>query len=327
MRYYTINIIRPAQPAANGRPAEAARTLRRYTTQTASGLIEPNALDIEVDINVTEFATPFGASYVRIYGIDQKTISQSNDFNLARIEVFGGMQRGLPLSNPRQAALLAAGTIQQAFGNWVGTEQTLDLIFTAGDTRPDQIINGVIDWKRGTWLGDAIRSTLKQAFPQYTATINISRNLVLTQDQPGAYGSLLQFARFCQQVSRGIIGKPDYRGVQILLKEREFIVQDGSTQASAKVISFVDLVGQITWLAASTVSIMTVMRGDIQAGDFVKLPPGPALTTPASQSQVRARDPFSGVFQINNARHTGRFRGEGGTAWVTVFQATGPIRG
>lgn len=326
MRYYLININRPARAATGGRPAVPAGNLRTFRTQGATGGVLPNALEVDFDIPVTDFATPMGGGYVRIYGVDLETIAQASDFNLMEIEVYGGMQRGLPLAKPQQAGLLVAGTIQQAFGNWTGTDMTLELIFTAGNTKPETPVNLTIDWKAGQLLADAIRATLRTAFPGYTATINISDRLKLPHDQPGFYGTPLQFARYIQEVSRGIIRDEGYPGVRIFLKEREFIIQDATTRTTPRSIEFNDLVGQITWLAADRLSITTVMRGDLQTGDFIRLPPDlsllQTLTTQASQSQARARDAFAGVFQIDNARHTGRFRGSSGLSWVTTFQAT-----
>lgn len=338
MRYYRIDITRPATPAVPARaatattqatpatPAQPEAELRSYRTQGPTGLVLPNALDVSFDIPVTDFATPMSGAFVRVFGIDLQTITQASDFNLMDIKVYGGMQRGLPLARPAQAALLAAGTIQQSVGNWVGTEMTLDLYFTSGKTKPETPVNLTINWRAGMLMADAIRDTLLTAFPGYTALINISPRLRLPQDQPGYYENLLQFARFCKNVSLGIIRDAGYPGVRVTLKERQFIVQDASTRRAPKTIDFTDLVGQITWLSANRVSITTVMRGDIEAGDFVSLPPaGQTFSLPQSQSQARARDPFAGVFQIDNARHTGQFRGESGTNWVTTFQANGPL--
>jgi len=326
MRYYLIRISRAAKAAAGNRPAVPAADLRTYRAQSLTGQVLPNALDVELDIPVTDFATPMGGGSVRIYGIDLQTMIQASDFNNMDLEVYGGMQKGLPLAKPAQAGLLMKGVIQQAFGNWIGTDMTLDLIYTAGDTKPETQVNLTIDWKAGQLLADAIRSTLRTAFPDYTASINISPRLVLQYDQPGFYGTPYQFARFIREVSRGIIREQRYPGVRILLRDRQFIIQDATTVSTPARIDFNDLVGQITWLAADRLSITTVMRGDLQPGDFVRLPPNlsvlQSITTPASQSQVRARDAFAGVFQIDNARHTGRFRGSSGQSWVTTFQVT-----
>jgi hypothetical protein len=203
---------------------------------------------------------------------------------------------------------------------------TLDLIYTAGSTKPDTLVNLTIDWKAGQHMADAIRATLRSAFPDFTATINISPRLVLPQDQPGFYGTPYQFARYIREISRSIIRDPGYPGVRILVRDRQFVIQDATTRTAPAVIEFNDLVGQITWLSANKLSIITVMRGDLQPGDFIRLPPRlsllQTLTTAQSQSQARAQDAFAGVFQIDNARHTGRFRGAGGLSWVTTFQVT-----
>lgn len=330
MRYYLINLRRPARAAAGNQPAVPAAVLGSYRTQNPLGQVLPNALDVDFDIPVSDFATPMSGGYVRIYGVDLGTLIQASDFNLKEIEVYGGMQRGLPLAKAQQAGLLMAGTIQQAFGNWVGTEMTLDLIYTAGTTQPETPVNLTIDWRAGQLLADAIRATLRSAFPGYTASINISPRLVLQHDQPGFYGTPYQFARYIREVSRSIIRDEGYPGVRILLRDRKFVIQDATTRTTPARIDFNDLVGQITWLSANTLSITTVMRADLQTGDFLLLPANlsvlQTLTTPQSQSQARAKDPFAGVFQINNVRHTGRFRGSGGQSWVSTFQVSGPIR-
>lgn len=318
MRYYTIVIREP------GSTGDTAGVIRRFTSWNGRRT-DPGALDIEMDVPVTFFATPYGAPFVRVWGVDLKTLSGAQNFNLKAIEVYGGMQKGLPLAISGQRGLLCAGTIQQAFGNWVGTQMTLDLVFTAGDKPADQVINLTIDWKSGTKLADAIRSTLSTAFPGYGAEINIDDRLVLPSDQPGFYGTMLQFATYVREVSLGIVRDPNYSGVNILLQEKTFVVQDGTRRTQPKEILFTDLIGQITWLTSRSVSIMTVMRADLQSGAFVKLPPGFAITTPQSMSQARPEEPFAGVFQVTAGRHVGRFRQADATSWVSVFEALGPL--
>jgi hypothetical protein len=314
VRYYTILIKEPGTD----------NVARKFTSFNGTRS-DPGALDVELDIPVTFFATPFGAPFVRVWGIDLQTLSQAANFNQKTIEVYGGMQKGLPLAIAGQNGLLAAGIIQQAFGNWVGVNMTLDLVFTAGDKVASQPINLTINWRAGTPLAQALDDTLRTAFPGYSREINIDSRLVLPADQPGFYGTMYQFSSYVNEVSRGILRDATYRGVSILLKEKTFTITDGSRRTTPREILFTDLVGQITWLTSASVSIMTIMRADLQAGDFVKLPPGLTTTTAQSMSQARVENPFSGVFQITSVRHTGRFRLAEGTAWVTVFEAAGPF--
>lgn len=317
MRYYTIKITE-VDAAPNATP------LQEYSSYP-NGIRQPNAMDIEMDIPVAFYAEPRGGAFVRVWGIDIKTLTQASNFNGKAIEVYGGMQKGLPLAKPRQSGLLASGIIQQAFGNWIGTDMTMDLVFTAGNTRQDVPINLTIDWKAGTKLSVALENTLRAAFPTYQREINIDDKLVLPNDQPGFYGTMLQFARYVADVSRSIITAPDYRGVQILLKEKKFIVLDGSRKTDPRDIDFTDLVGQITWLTSASVSITTTMRADLQAGDYVRLPPFLGITGPQSMSQARMTQTFKGVWQITSTRHVGRFRFPNATSWVTVLEAAGPI--
>lgn len=315
MRYYSIKIVNPV----------SKKVLRTYTS-FVDNANDPGALDVEFDVPVTYYAIPsgnMGGQYVRVWGVSLADISQASDFNGMNIEIYGGMQKGLPLAKPQQAGLLATGIIQQAFGNWIGLDMTLDLVFTAGNASPDSQSNLTVQWKAGTPLSSAIDNTLRAAFPTFSRSINISPKLVLNHDEPGFYGTLVQFANYVNAVSQSILGGT-YRGVNVLIRESQFIVNDGTTKTTPRVIDFTDLVGQITWRSSATVSITCVMRADIQVGDYVKLPPGLATTTAQSYSQYRSKSAFQGVFQINSVRHVGRLRNPNGNAWVTVFEASGP---
>ncbi len=115
MRSYDILITQPSTGAL----------VQRFTSRDASGRAIPGALNIEWDIPVAPFATPMGAAWVRVWGVSLAQISQSSDLNGMNIQVFGGMQKGLPLANPMQYGLLVQGQIFQAFGNWIDTNQTL----------------------------------------------------------------------------------------------------------------------------------------------------------------------------------------------------------
>ncbi|MFA9204842.1 MAG: hypothetical protein ACEQSH_00140 [Bacteroidia bacterium] len=321
MRYYRIVIEEP----------EGGKVLREWTTIRA-GYTDPAAPDIELDIPVTAYATPQSGAMVRVYGIPMTDVVQGSNFNAKRITVYGGMSKGLPLAIPSQQGLLATGIIQQAFGNWIAPDQTLDIYFTAGSVPQNRNVNLTINWRAGQLLADAIRSTLRTGFPDYPAPrVSISPRLVLPRDQPGFYGTLIQFAVFLKQLSISIINPdldhpavPGYTGVDVLLQDRQFIVDDGTTPQTPKPILFTDIIGQITWLSAFQVQMICVMRADRQTGTYITLPASrtPRITTAQSQSQSRPETVWNGVFQIKNVRHTGRFRMPAGTSWVTTIDAS-----
>lgn len=310
MRYYKIAIKNPTTGAE----------VKTYTSFVNDKTV-PGALNIELDIPVVAFAQPMGAGIVRVWGISLQEIGQASNLNGMAISVYGGMQKGLPLANPAQAGLLVQGFVFQAFGNWIGLDQTLDLIIQPNSGTIAQPKNIVIDWKKGTPLAGAIASTLSTAFPGYQQKINISPKLVLSQDEPGFYSTMAQFAQYVKDVSKSIAGGT-YQGVDILLTETTFTVDDGSTQTSPTQIQFQDMIGQPTWLDSVTVQTKFVMRADLKVMDYIKFPP--ALVTSAAESVsplINAKATFQGTFQINQIRHVGNFRQADAASWITTVDA------
>lgn len=296
-----------------------------YDSQV-SGSNNPGALNIELDIPLVSYDQPTGAALVRIWGIPLSEISQAANNNNKNIRVFAGFGKGLPLANPSQYGLILQGYIFQAYGNWVGTAQTMDLLVLAGTAPATQgtPVNLSLDWKASTVFADAIRTTLNTAFPGYTVDVNISPNLKFSGDLPGYYQNLNQFATYVRQVSRGIINDPSYPGVSIILQDKKFIVFDG-TQTSGQVtrtIDFKDLIGQPTWINAPLIQFKTALRADLKVGDNVTLPRTQVTNSAAAQtSLVNQAVSFQGTFQVSVMRHVGIFRQADAAAWVTVFDA------
>jgi hypothetical protein len=325
MRYYTIIISDP----------QSGKEFQRYSSfqngQTLAG-----ALDIEFDIPVVPFAAPMGVPYVRVWGIPLAQISQSNNLVGKRIQVFGGMQKGLPLANPNQNGLLVQGFIQQALGNWVGNDMTLDMFIAtaatpanlalndSADSALDDVVpNIVLNWKANTPLAQAIEDTLTTAYPGFSVDIAISDDLVRAEDQWGFYSSLTEFSQWVKMTSLDIVGD-NYAGVDITVRDKVFVVRDGTTETPPKLIAFQDLVGQPTWIDSPFINIKLVMRADLQVWDFIKLPEKGvlAVTTPQAVSQFRNLPTFKGVFFISRVRHVGHYRQPTAESWVTVVDAS-----
>lgn len=314
MRYYKIELS----------DASSGEVKSSYTSFDGSNT-NPNALDIELDLSVVPFATPTADSYARVWGIPLQTIAQASDFNNMGIAIYGGMQRGLPLAKPQQSGLLVKGYVLQAFGNWIGVDQTLDLRIAAGTGpkgtgSPGKPQNLVLNWKKGTQLSAAIQQTLNASFPEFTINININQKLVLGNDEVGYFQDLVQFAQYVKATSLNIIGG-NYQGVDILITQSSISVYDGTSQTSPKQIAFTDLIGQPTWIDSPSIQIKCVMRADLTVQDFIKLPPGQVTTTPQSLSQFRNNSVFQGVFQISEIRHVGHFRQSDAASWVSIITA------
>lgn len=310
MRYYRIELTNPTSGAA----------LKTYTSFVNNQTL-PGALDIELDIPVVPFALPDGEGYIKIWGVSLAEISQASDLNGAAIKVYAGMQAGLPLANPKQAGLIAQGYVLQAFGNWINTEMSLDFILTASPTKVTPV-NIVFDWKKGTPLSTAITNTLSTAYPDFsTPVVSINPNLVLKNDEPGAYQNLVQLAKYIKQKSASIVGG-DYPGVDIRLTEKTFYVYDGTTEKKPTQIAFRDIIGQPTWIGPTSVQVKCVMRADIQVLDYIKFPAAQVTATQQPLAQlVNQKLTFQGTFRVTKTRHVGHARQADAASWVTVIDA------
>lgn len=303
-------------------------TAARFTNQV-NGVYDPGALMVEFDIPAVPFAAPMGLASVVIWGVSLAQVEQASDFNGAPISVYGGMQKGLPLATAdvQQQGLLVQGSIFQAFGNWMGVNQTLNLVIQGGPTTgtgtQDQPANLAFKWKKGTELSDMVTQTLNQAYPGIQVNSNVSSGLILPADETGYYQTLTQFAQYVKNVSQAIKGD-NYAGVDIVITENSFNIFDGTSQSSPNQLAFQDLIGQPTWLNSSMVQFNTVMRADLQLGDAIKFPPLAAFqttTTQQSQSQARSKVAFNGTWNLSMVRHIGNSRASEANQWITTFQA------
>ena len=313
MRYYDINI--------EGGP--------HYSSKG-----NPNALNVEIDINIFD-ADLFGGATAVVWGISLQDISQATQLANKNVTVMGGMQQGLPLANAQapEAGSLLKGYILQAFGNWVGTEMWLTLIMIHVDaptTPPPPNApnppprNIVLNWTKGTMLKTALQTALMTAFPKQQLSINISDKLVAPQDNVGFYPTLRELNDYLRDVSQQIMtGQSKYQGVGCCLQQGALTVHDGTSKPSPKMIQFTDLVGQPTWIEFQIIQIKVVMRGDLKVDDYITLPPTPVVSTAAAQAGGTQPLTFSGTFNIKTIRHVGNFRAPDGQAWVTIIDAQG----
>jgi hypothetical protein len=301
-------------------------------TSFANGQTIPGALDIEFDFPVYPFATPQGQSLIRVWGIGLGMIGQSANLNFQNFKFYAGMKPGLPLATAAapQAGLIAQGKIFQAFGNWQGVNQTLDLIVNPGAAGVNQDIH--FKWAANSPLSGAIKTMLAQAFPQYpNPTINIGDSLRLPNDEDGHYKNLAQLADYLQQISSKV-GVPiygeNYPGVQITIVGNTINVYDGTKKPKVTAIAFRDLIGQPTWISALLVSFKTVLRADIAVGGQVEMPQGItspfALTSAAAavpNAPASSRTAFQGNFVVKEVHHFARYRQPDGDSWATAFTA------
>lgn len=339
MRYYGIKILDEdgqllVYNSRTGRFDTQGADATGFTyTSYANGQTIPGALDIELDIMAYPFGIPGGAgnSWVRVWGVSIGEIGQASDLTGKNIEVYGGMQKGLPLATAafenNQTGLLAQGIIFPAFGNWIGTDMTLDLVMvpdpqTGTNSTP---VNIVVEWAAGTPLAGALRNTLETALPGYEIEMRISDDLVLNNDETAYYRDLMQFAQWVKALSKNIIGGTTYPGVDIGILSTTVLVFDQTTEVEPKQVRFNDMVGQPTWVDAGVIQLTAMMRADIKLGDWIRMPSSvqPVISAPPA-ALVNYKSAFEGVFHVQSVRHTGHYRNPDATAWATLIDAVTP---
>jgi hypothetical protein len=334
MRYYSIEITDPN----SGKPILGAdgKAFGPYSS-FVNGKNVPGALNVEFDMPINSFDQPTTATFVKIWGVPLTTIGQAANFNGADIKIYGGMQKGLPLANPKQSGLLLESVIQQAYGNWQGIEQSLDFQVFGNYGSALSNANLIFNWQKGQQMGDAITQTLSNAFPGYSINVAVNQNLIISESQTAYFQTVGQFAQYVQSTSQNVatasysgialdfssqplIGQY-YSGIRIIPTQNGFNVIDGTTPTTPKQIEFTDLIGQPTWLNIATINFKNVMRADLAVGDYVKMPVTPQITTAQSFSRYRDRATFQGTFIVTSIRHIGHFKQKSADSWVTIVDA------
>lgn len=335
MRYYRIEITDPADGKIFvpnvGRPGFSKQDRAQYpwsycslnagATVTSIGGNNPGALCVEMDIAVGLMHLPIQNAWIRVHGISVAEISQSANLNGLNIAVYGGMSKGLPLANPAQSGPLVKGQIAPSFGNWVATNQTLEMTIIVGGSSPssnqssgnpstantvpvastnETPSNIVWQWRQGQNFTEAVVNTLSVAYPKYQIVGAVLPNLQWSSASAdtGFFATLQQFAQYLNILSLKVIGAaiPDpskYPGVSVTLQGNQITIGDGSSVTAPKQIQYIDLVGLPTQTGNNLVQITCRMRADINAGDFIRLPDAFAVSpvglgrlTPGSQSQM-----------------------------------------
>lgn len=309
MRYYLIVITNPV----------TNKELIRFSTQNEDNSNNLQALQIEFDLLIYQLHDVSGGSTLKINGIGINQVGQSAQYNGMFIQIYLGMSAGFPLSNPKQAGLVLEGTIQRCYGNWQGTQQDINFIIQAPSGTQNTPKNIILNWKKGSELSVAINNALSTAFPDYSINIQISPNMILSNDEQGFYQTTTQFARYIKAVSQKIINTPDYQGVTMTIGNKLFNVFDGTSSKTPLAISFNDMIGQPIWSSLNQIQFRTVLRADINVSDFVQLPKSIATNTPQGFSEFRDQSIFQGTFQVDSVRHVGNSRGLSGSDWITIL--------
>ena len=319
MRYYEIVISPSAQSTVSFKPIT-------FSTLTKAKTDNGSALSVEIDIFQSPYHQPTQNGYIKIRGVDFADLNQSANFNNARIQVAVGMTKGLPYAQPDQAGLIIDGTILQCFGNWLGTDVSLDFVIGPSTYNPNQNVNLSFEWKKGVELTDAVINTLKKVYPNTPVNGRFSPNLIYSEDQSGQYFNLLSFSNQINVFSKQLIPNNTYFGASIVSTSAGFLLFDGlNAPPKTNNILFTDIVGNLTWKNVATIQAKLIMRADLNVGNNIIFPKGtPTLNTVNNFSQYRNNVSFQGTFNITSLRHVGSSRQADGDSWCTVVEAVIP---
>lgn len=362
MRYYNISLT----PILTSSTAPLAPKL---WSSFPNGIYDPGALNVQFDLYVTVGSKPVGNSQLSIEGVALSELINAPNYGLApasqggaptySIVILGGFKsppgNTLPGWPQPPSGTLAIGAIGQCYGNWVGTQISLDFTLFGGQGAPAAAttlanpINLVFNWQPTLTLQVALQNALSTAYPG--TPIN-GLDTLSNYTPPNAAPQLhwaATFTDFCRKIkSMTMAQSPGKTGVDITMQGGAIYVTDypviGSTTGSVPnfpiigstigvsgpiQLNYTDFIGQPTWIDQNKITFTTVMRGDIKVNSAVLFPAAlqnlPGFTTQtaaAAPSNLRqvinwANQPF----YIQAVRHVGNFRDTSPDAWVSVFQA------
>jgi len=311
MRYYNITLT----------PTGSSVAAKQWSSYPR-GVYDSGALNIEFDMPVLPYGTPSGGQTLTIEGISLQDVSQATQFAGMYLIMKAGMKAGFPLANPAQAGTIIAGKVFQAFGNWEGTEMTLDLVLLPSIYTPQNQGNLTLIWPKGERLADALTHCLQVAYPNLPISMNISADLVQNHDEFHAATTLDDLAAYV-----GDYTEHNFNGrVEITIQAGKIIVLDKTYSPAPVQLNFNDFVGQPTWIDVNTLQVKTVMRADLQIGSIITMPkglqnaPGFVSTSAASlPSSLKYKSTFQNNFVVSELRQIGNFRSSDAASWVTVF--------
>lgn len=332
MRYYDLTLQQPG----------ASKPLAHWTSYPngPTGKPDPNALDIEFDIPVVGEAVPAGNHTLRIWGVPLQLLSDAYQFTGAgapgdapempmNIVLKAGMGGGLPLENPKQIGVIAKGSVFQSFGNWVGTDMTLDLVINPTVYTFENPGNFMLNWRKGMELSDVLKQCLETAYngKNIPVTVNIANNIVANRDQLHFSATLEGLAQMVHDHTYDATNGP----VSLVAQNGGIHALDASHNPKKVQLAFTDLIGQPTWIKPFTMQAKLVMRGDLQVGSIIEMPkgypnaPGFATTTaaafPSSPVSPRYKPTFTQSFRIIEMDHIGVFRSTDAGEWATIVNA------
>jgi hypothetical protein len=175
-------------------------------------------------------------------------------------------------------------------------------------------------------LSSAMQETLSKAFPQANINMLISSGLKLAYQDAGVYQSVEQYIGYINKLSHSILGAKNYLGVIISSFGKTINVGDGTQPISQGQVTYLDLIGQPTWIGVNMVSLKTVLRADLHVQSEVTIPEtlmgvqADAILPLVPASAQRTNLSFTGTFIVRRVLFIGDFRNPDGASWSANYE-------
>jgi hypothetical protein len=178
-------------------------------------------------------------------------------------------------------------------------------------------------------LSSAITETLSRAYPRANVRVLVSAALKLAYQDAGIYQTMEQYAGYLNKLSQSILGTSGYLGVHISFDGNNINVWDGTLPVSNGDISYLELIGQPTWIGPVSINVKVVLRGGVPVGSEIILPdtltgfggPDAMLPMGAGGSDPRTNVTLPGAYLVTKVLHVGDFRNPDGGSWSTNYEA------
>ncbi|WP_324028580.1 hypothetical protein GC087_14420 [Pantoea sp. JZ2] len=328
MRYYHLKI---TDPKTGKPPVDAyGNPVGPFDTSNTPG----RGLHIEFDVMITGLDTVSSGTMLAIYGLPIDVLRQSVKLHGCQVSLIAGFTKGLPLADEHQQGEIINGDIYSAYANWVGTNQSLNLIINPAIRRLDngKPLRISDNGRKGEKLGDVLTRALSKIYTRKKIICTVSNNLILPEDCSLEYGSdVSSLAIAVRSLSIATMRDNNYLGVGITMQSDTIRIYDNASVSwgTPKAIQGYELIGQPTWSEPFVMTFKCPLRGDLRCGDVIEMPQG-MISGPSSVLMMNTtpysavpKDNviFSGEFLITSVRHIGAFLVADGDAWATVYEA------
>lgn len=328
MRYYKLEFI---DPKTNASPASLPPIYSTFESHP-NNLYNPACPEISFDCLITQGNVAQNPFHITLHNVPKEMLGKARDFNSLNVNLYAGFKSGLPLANPDQAGLIVSGTVQGCFGNWAGTNLTMDFLVNPLQYSGSPYLNlsaqvysttaQPYTFKWDPNAGNTFIQALTQFFSNnfgYTCQGTLDANNEWNLNQMPPFKIIFTtFDRFCKELqtvtqsqnapnkeapdnkaNKSLVGNfQPYFGVLLSMSMTSGTIYawDGTAPATSELsLKVQEFIGQPTWISASgVIQSMHPMRSDIHVTQSIAYPKNISIIVPAQFTTASQYAYFNG---------------------------------